>query len=112
MSKAFDDIMAGMQDAIAYLDGDKTRGRATVPELDVAKVRAKTGLSQDRFADAFGLSASTVRGLEQGRTKAEGATRVLLTLIDRDALWVLKTLRGAPQSAPRSRAAGKRHAAG
>ena len=48
-SKAFRAIEAGMKDAIAYLDGDKTKGVATVvevPNLDVAKVREKTGLSQ------------------------------------------------------------------
>ena len=36
--KAFDSIMAGLQDALAYTKGDKTRGRATaydVGDLDV-----------------------------------------------------------------------------
>jgi hypothetical protein len=39
-SKAFRAIEAGMKDAIAYLDGDKTKGVATtveVPNLDVAR---------------------------------------------------------------------------
>ena len=61
-SKAFRAIEAGMKDAIAYLDGDKTKGVATVvevPNLDVAKVREKTGLSQDRFAGAFAINASS-----------------------------------------------------
>src|SRR5262245_42965147 len=48
--KAFDSIMAGLQDALAYAKGDKARGRATTfdaRDLDVGKVRGKVGLSQD-----------------------------------------------------------------
>jgi DNA-binding transcriptional regulator YiaG len=37
-----------------------------VPNLDVAKVRDKTGLSQDRFAGTFAINASTLRNWEQG----------------------------------------------
>ena len=87
---------AGMKDAIAYLDGDKTKGVATVvevPNLDVAKVREKTGLSQDRFAGAFAINPSTLRNWEQGRTRPDGAARVLLTVIDRDPEAVLRALR-------------------
>ena len=68
--KAFDTIAAGLVDAIAYAQGDKTRGTAhivEVPMIDVAAMRKKLGLSQDRFAGAFGVSPSTVRNWEQGR---------------------------------------------
>jgi putative transcriptional regulator len=95
-SKPFRTIEAGMRDAIAYLGGDTTKGVATiveVPNLDVAKVREKTGLSQDRFAGAFAISPSTLRNWEQGRTRPDGAARVLLTVIDRDPEAVLKALR-------------------
>jgi len=109
-SKAFRAVEAGMKDAIAYLDGDKTKGVATVvevPSLDVAKVRVKTGLSQDRFAGAFAIRASTLRNWEQGRTRPAGAARVLLTVIDRDPEAVLRALRiGAePAGAKRRRSA-------
>jgi putative transcriptional regulator len=86
-SKTFRAIEAGMKDAIAYLDGGKTKGVATiveVPNLDVAELRGKTGLSQDRFAGAFAINASTPRNWRQGRTRPDGAARVLLTVIDRD----------------------------
>lgn len=36
--QAFDSIMAGLQDALAYAEGDRKRGRAHVikiPEVDV-----------------------------------------------------------------------------
>ncbi len=102
-SKAFRAIEAGMKDAIAYLDGDKTKGVATdveVPNLDVAKVREKTGLSQDRFAGAFAINPSTLRNWEQGRTRPDGAARVLLTVIDRDPEAVLRALRIGAKTAP------------
>ena len=103
-SKAFRAIEApGMKDAIAYLVGDKTKGVATVvevPNLDVAKVREKTGLSQDRFAGAFAINPSTLRNWEQGRTRPDGAARVLLTVIDRDPEAVLRALRIGAKSAP------------
>ena len=35
--KAFDSIMAGLQDALAYTKGDKTRGRARVQLTTAAK---------------------------------------------------------------------------
>lgn len=113
-SKAFRAIEAGMKDAIAYLDGDKTKGVATiveVPNLDVAKVRKKTGLSQDRFAGAFAINASRLRNWEQGRTRPDGPARVLLTVIDRDPGAVLKALRIGAKPAP-TRAKRVRSAAG
>jgi putative transcriptional regulator len=112
--KAFRAIEAGMKDAIAYLDGDNTKGVATlveVPDLDVAKVRQKTGLSQDRFAGAFAIDASTLRNWEQADT-ADGPARVLLTVIDRDPEAVLKALRIGATPAPRTAKRARRAAGG
>jgi putative transcriptional regulator len=100
--KAFDSIMAGLQDALAYTKGDKGRGRATavdVPDLDVGKVRSKVGLSQDEFARTFGVSVGTLRNWEQKRVRPDGPARVLLTVIDRDPVSVLKALRIGPKRA-------------
>jgi putative transcriptional regulator len=97
--KAFDSIIAGLQDALAYTKGDKVRGRATTfdaRELDVGKVRGKVGLSQDDFARAFGVSVGTLRNWEQKRVRPDGPARVLLTVIDRDPVSVLKALRIGP----------------
>jgi putative transcriptional regulator len=104
--KAFDSIMAGLQDALAYTKGDKTRGRATTFEardLDVGKVRGKVGLSQDEFARAFGVSLGTLRNWEQKRVRPDGPARVLLTVIDRDPVSVLKALRIGPKGAASKR---------
>ena len=94
--KAFQSIIAGLEDALAYTKGDKTRGRATVfdaHDLDVGKVRGKVGLSQDEFARTFGVSVGTLRNWEQKRVRPDGPARVLLTVIDRDPVSVLKALR-------------------
>jgi putative transcriptional regulator len=100
--KAFDSIMAGLEDALAYTKGDKARARATpfeARDLDVGKVRGKVGLSQDEFARTFGVSIGTLRNWEQKRVRPDGPARVLLTVIDRDPVSVLKALRIAPRGA-------------
>ena len=46
----------------------------------VAEARAKTGLSQDKFAALLGISARTLRDWEQGRRSPSGAARTLLRI--------------------------------
>jgi putative transcriptional regulator len=72
----------------ALADG---RLRATDP-LDVADIRARTGLSQDRFARAFHISPHTLRNWEQGRRVPEGPARALLMAIKRDPESVMRAL--------------------
>jgi putative transcriptional regulator len=67
------------------------RLRAVLP-LDVAAIRAKTGLSQDRFASAFQISPHTLRNWEQGRRVPEGPARALLIAIDRDPKALMRAL--------------------
>lgn len=46
----------------------------------VAEARAKTGLSQDKFATLLGISPRTLRDWEQGRRSPSGAARTLLRI--------------------------------
>lgn len=46
----------------------------------VAEARAKTGLSQERFAVLLGISPRTLRDWEQGRRSPSGAARTLLRI--------------------------------
>ncbi|MBY0509670.1 MAG: helix-turn-helix domain-containing protein [Rhodospirillaceae bacterium] len=76
---------------------DLKRGLASggvrrVAPVDVAAVRAKTGLSQERFARAFRISPHTLRNWEQGRRTPEGPARALLTAIDRDPKALMRAL--------------------
>ena len=95
--KAFEAILAGIEDAVAYAKGDKGRGtahRVRVPTVDVKAARRKLGMSQDRFARSFGVSAATIRNWEQGRRQPEGPARVLLNVIAREPGAVRRALRG------------------
>lgn len=66
----------------------------TVTPLDVAAIRAKTGLSQDRFARAFQISPHTLRNWEQGRRVPDGPARALLFAIDRAPGAVMRAIQG------------------
>ena len=94
---AFEKIMAGLEDALAYADGDISRGTAhqvKIANVDITHLREKLGLSQDRFAALFGLSSRTVRNWEQGVRHPEGPARILLQVIDREPEAVMRALRG------------------
>ncbi len=47
-------------------------------ENNLAKTRARLGLSQSKFAELLGISIKTLHNWEQGRRKPTGAARVLL----------------------------------
>lgn len=86
MTKAFDKIMAGLEDAHAYLNGDRTGFTVhdiEVSHPDVVAIRSKTGLSQPAFARSIGIPLGTLKNWEQGRRRPEGPARVLLALIDK-----------------------------
>jgi putative transcriptional regulator len=68
------------------------RREPRLPALDVAGIRAKTGLSQERFAVAFRISPHTLRNWEQGRRRPEGPARALILAIDRDPVALLRAL--------------------
>jgi putative transcriptional regulator len=71
--------------------GDLSGFVATWP-MDVAAVREKTGLSQERFAAAFGLNVHTLRNWEQGRRVPDGPARMLLLAIDREPATMMRLL--------------------
>jgi putative transcriptional regulator len=92
---AFEKIMTGLEDALAYADGDSSRGTAhqvKVADVDITHLREKLGLSQDRFAALFGLSARTVRNWEQGVRHPDGPARILLQVIDQEPEAVMRVL--------------------
>lgn len=94
---AFEKIMAGLDDALAYAEGDSSRGVAhqvQVADINITQLREKLGLSQDRFAALFGLSSRTVRNWEQGIRHPEGPARTLLQVIDREPEAVMRALHG------------------
>ncbi len=89
-------ILEGLEDAVAFAKGDKTRGRVVrfrVPDqVDVRAIRKKLGLSQSAFAMRFGFPLGTLRHWEQGLRRPEGSARVLLTVIQRNPALVIEAL--------------------
>jgi putative transcriptional regulator len=97
--KAFDQIMEGLDEALAIARGEAKPARLFVPpEIDVRNVRAKLKLSQEDFANAFGFTVHQIRQWEQGRTRPLGAVRAYLIVIDRDPKRVLGLLRSKKAS--------------
>ena len=86
MTKPFDKIMTGLEDAQAYLNGARdgfTVHEVAVPEPNVVAIRGRTGLSQPAFAKSIGVPLGTLKNWEQGRRRPEGPARVLLALIEK-----------------------------
>ena len=92
--KAFDMMMEGLEDAIAYSKGDASRGRAHYP-VSAKAVRAATKLTQAEFAKTYHLPIGTVRDWEQERSQPDVAARVLLSLIEIQPATVAKLVEEA-----------------
>jgi putative transcriptional regulator len=97
MSKAGQSILRGLEDALAFTRGDHSRARVTVvlvpKRVNVRRLRARYGLTQQQFAKQFGFTVSAVRDWEQGRRKPRGPARVLLTVIEKEPEAVVRALR-------------------
>jgi putative transcriptional regulator len=90
---AFDQIAAGMKDAIAYADGATEGFDTHIPaEVDIRSIRKRMKLSQPAFARTFGFSLGRIRDWEQRRTPIDPSSRVLLTVIDREPDAVRRAL--------------------
>jgi putative transcriptional regulator len=70
---------------------DDPKVRIMVP-TDVKAIRARFGLSQDRFAKTFALNLATLRDWEQQRRMPHGPARTLLQIIDREPEAVRRAL--------------------
>jgi putative transcriptional regulator len=93
-------IVAGLEDAISYARGEKTKGnskRFNVPEnVDVKAIRSRLGLTQAEFALRFGFSIGALRHWEQGQRYPEGPARVLLSVIARNPEVVEEAMTAFP----------------
>lgn len=93
MSKAFESIKAGLEEAILHASGGDSRARVhRFDALDVKAIRAQVGMSQAEFAGAFGISLGTLRHWERGDRQPHGPARVLLMVLAKEPRAVLKAL--------------------
>ncbi len=84
MSKrAFEKVMAGLDDAIAYAKGDESRGLAHGP-VDVKAIREANNMTQAAFAETFRLKLGALRDWEQGRRRPDTGSVTLLRMIEAD----------------------------
>ena len=86
MSEAYDSIKEGLNEALAFAQGEATDAivhTITVPSVDVAAIRAATGLSQSEFAKSIGVAKGTLLNWEHGRRQPTGPAQVLLAMIAR-----------------------------
>ncbi len=96
MSEVYDSLIEGLNEAIAFAGGKDTGAvvhAIAVPAVDVARIRADTGLSQSAFAKSIGVAKGTLLNWEQGRRHPTGPAQVLLALIARRPSVVGELLR-------------------
>ena len=93
MSNAFESIKQGLDEALEFSKGKIVK--AVVHEfspVDVKKIRAQIGMTQDEFASAFGISVSTLRHWERGDRTPNGPALVLLNVVSKEPKELLKAL--------------------
>lgn len=96
MSEFYDSLMEGLNEALAFSRGEKAGvivHEIEVPVVDVAAIRASTGLSQGAFARSIGVAKGTLLNWEHGRRRPTGPAQVLLAMIARKPSLVSELLR-------------------
>lgn len=96
MTKLGQEIIQGLHEALAYVEGKNMPGirivRIETDAIDARSVRKKLKLTQDKMARALGTSTSGYRKWEQGQRIPSGAARTLLKVMDREPAAVLRAL--------------------
>jgi putative transcriptional regulator len=98
MSRFYEELVEGLNEAIAFANGEDTGARVhtiEIPVIDVAQIRAQTGLSQSQFATSIGVAKGTLLNWEHGRRHPTGPAQVLLAMIARRPSVVAELLRAA-----------------
>jgi putative transcriptional regulator len=96
---AYESIRQGLTEALDFARDGQTGGQngalvhqIEVPVVDVAAIRASTGLSQGAFARSIGVAKGTLLNWEHGRRRPTGPAQVLLAMIARKPSLVAELL--------------------
>ncbi len=93
MSRLFEEMMSGLDEVEAYLQGHREGYRVNVPEeVNVRSIRKRLKMTQGTFSSTFGFSLDAVKHWEGGRRTPEAAARAFLTVIARNPVAVLEAL--------------------
>ena len=96
MSKLYEDIKKGLEEAIAFEQGDPDIVSKTVvhkmkvhpvPDFspkEIREIRLKSAMTQSVFAACIGVTKKAVESWEGGRSHPDGAARRTLSLMSRD----------------------------
>jgi len=93
---AYDSIMQGLNEALDHAQGKKTGARVSqivLPTVDVAAIRASTGLSQSAFARSIAVAKGTLLNWKHGRRQPTGPAQVPLVMIAKKPSLVSELLR-------------------
>ncbi len=93
---AYESIKQGLNEALEFAQGNQAGARVhkvAVPAVDVAAIRASTGLSQGAFARSIGVAKGTLLNWEHGRRRPTGPAQVLLAMIAKKPSLVSELLR-------------------
>ena len=93
---AYESIMQGLNEALDHAQGKDVGARVhriEVPSVDVAAIRASTGLSQGAFARSIGVAKGTLLNWEHGRRHPSGPAQVLLAMLAKKPSLVSELLR-------------------
>lgn len=95
MSKAGKEIIAGATQSLAYLKGDKSKGRAyavRTKDVNVKAIREKLHMTQEVFSETFAIPVSTLKKWETNNRVPEGPTKAYLMVIAKNPKAVRKAL--------------------
>ena len=90
MSKHFDELMTGLNEAIAIERGE-LKGRRTVYEIQpvkkydnaqIKRIRNSVGMTQSLFASYMGVSNKTVEAWEKGVNHPTGTACRLISMLE------------------------------
>ena len=93
---AYGSVKQGLEEALAFARGETdgaTAHQIELPDIDVARIRRQTGLSQGEFARSIGVAKGTLLNWEHGRRRPTGPAQVLLALISKRPSVVQELLR-------------------
>jgi putative transcriptional regulator len=92
---AYESIRQGLAEALDFARDGQNGAQVhqiEVPVVDVAAIRASTGLSQGAFARSIGVAKGTLLNWEHGRRRPTGPAQVLLAMIARKPSLVAELL--------------------
>ncbi|HEX8662518.1 MAG TPA: helix-turn-helix domain-containing protein [Beijerinckiaceae bacterium] len=104
MTRLGDDLIRSAREAVAIARGEADPAAYRVhvpPDIEVKAIRERLGMTQQRFAGAFGFPIQTLRDWEQGRSRPDTSARAYLLVIARAPAAVQEALAADRETTPK-----------